>query len=61
MNAKLSATFPAMFQTLDDVKGSVDLSSFRERFAGKDKDLAQAFDGMCSRLVKVVFEEATLR
>lgn len=61
MNAKLSATFPAMFQTLDDVKGAVNLTSFRERFAGNDKDLGEAFDGMSARLIKVVFEEATLR
>jgi len=61
MNAKLSATFPAMFQTLDDVKDAVDLSAFRQRFAGNDKDLAAAFDATAARLVKVVFEEATLR
>ena len=61
MNAKLSATFPAMFQTLDDVKGAIDLSPFRERFAGNDKDLTAGFDNMAGRLIKVVFEEATLR
>ena len=61
MDAKLSATFPAMFQKLDDVKDSVDLSSFRARFAGNDKDLGREFDGMSSLLIKVVFEEATLQ
>ena len=61
LNAKLSQTFPAMFQSLDGVKGAVDLSPFRERFAGKDKDLAAAFDAMTARLIKVAFEEATLR
>ena len=50
-----------MFQTLDDVKGAVDLSSFRERFAGSDKDLAAAFDDMAAKLVKVAYEEDTLR
>jgi len=61
MDAKLQNSFPAMFQTLDDVKGAVDLSSFRERFAGSDKDLAAAFDDMAAKLVKVAFEEDTLR
>jgi hypothetical protein len=50
-----------MFQTLDGVKGAVDLTSFKQRFAGNDKDLSPAFDEMASNLVKVVFEEASLR
>ena len=61
MNAKLRDSFPAMFQTLDDVKGAVDLTSFRPRFAGNDKDLASGFDDMAVKLIKVVFEEASLR
>jgi cyclase len=61
MNEKLRQTAPAMFQTLDDVKGSVDLTPFRQRFAGNDKDLAAAFDDIAARLVKLVFEEASLR
>ncbi|MGH9746798.1 MAG: MBL fold metallo-hydrolase [Candidatus Acidiferrales bacterium] len=61
MNEKLRQTSPAMFQTLDDVKGGVDLTPFRQRFAGNDKDLGDAFDDAASHLVKVVFEEATLR
>jgi cyclase len=61
MNGKLKDSFPAMFQTLDDVKGAVDLTPFRQRFAGTDKDLGAAFDDMAASLVKVVFEEASLR
>ena len=61
MNVKLAQTAPAMFHTLDDVKGSVDLSSFRQRFAGNDKDLGEAFDDVSRRLVKLVFLEASLR
>jgi len=61
MNEKLRQTAPAMFQTLDDVKGSVDLTPFRKRFAGNDADLAAAFDEVSARLVKLVFEEARLR
>ena len=60
MNAELKRTGPAMFQTLDGVKGAVDLTSFKQRFAGNDKDLSPAFDDMASNLVKVVFEEASL-
>jgi glyoxylase-like metal-dependent hydrolase (beta-lactamase superfamily II) len=61
MNAELKRTGPAMFQTLDGAKGAVDLTSFKQRFAGNDKDLSPAFDDMASNLVKVVFEEASLR
>jgi len=61
MNAKLRDTRPAMFQTLDDVKGAVDLTPFRKRFAGTDPDLVESFDAMTTDLVKLVFEEASLR
>jgi glyoxylase-like metal-dependent hydrolase (beta-lactamase superfamily II) len=61
MNVKLGQTGPAMFQTLDEVKGSVDLSAFRARFVGNDKDLGDEFDDASAHLVKVVFEEASLR
>jgi glyoxylase-like metal-dependent hydrolase (beta-lactamase superfamily II) len=61
MNEKLRQTAPAMFQTVDDVKGSVDLTAFRQRFAGNDKELGAAFDDVAARLVKLVFEEARLR
>jgi cyclase len=61
MNEKLRQTAPAMFQTLDDVKGGVDLSPFRQRFAGDDKELGAAFDDVAARLVKLVFAEARLR
>jgi hypothetical protein len=50
-----------MFRTLDEVKGAVDLTQFRQRFAGNDKNLATAFDDMTTNLVKVTFEEASLR
>jgi glyoxylase-like metal-dependent hydrolase (beta-lactamase superfamily II) len=61
MNEKLRQTGPALMQNLDDVKSGVDLTAFRERFAGTDKDLSAAFDDEASRLVKLVFEEASLR
>ena len=47
--------------TLDDVKGSVDLTAFREKFAGDDKDLQAQFDDMASHLVKIAFTEAAQR
>lgn len=49
------------FHSLDEVKGSVDLTQFRARFAGEDKDLQAEFDDMTSHLVKLVFSEAALR
>ena len=61
MDEKLRQTAPAMFHTLDDVKGSIDLSAFRQRFAGNDKELGEAFDDVSARLVKIVFLEASLR
>jgi len=61
MNARLAQTRPAMFTKFDDVKGAVDLTSFRSRFAGTSKGVAEAFDEMTSELVKLVFAEARLR
>ena len=61
MNEQLRKTRPAMFQTLDEVKKGVDLSSFRQRFVGSDQALFPVFDEMASNLVKVTFEEASLR
>jgi cyclase len=61
MDAKLQQTGPAMFQTLEGVKSGVDLTPFRQRFAGSDKDRGAAFDDMTTNLTKVVFEQATLR
>lgn len=61
MNAKLAQTAPAMFLTIDDVKGSIDLAAFQQRFVGNDKDLIAAYNEMTANLVKVLFEEASLR
>jgi glyoxylase-like metal-dependent hydrolase (beta-lactamase superfamily II) len=61
MNEALRKAGPAMSRTLDDVKGKVDLTSLRERFAGSDPDLGAAFDGAAAELVKLVFKEASLR
>lgn len=61
MNVKLGQTRPAMFQTLEEVKDSVDLSGFRQRFAGDDRDLGFAFDDAAAHLIKLVFLEASLQ
>jgi hypothetical protein len=47
--------------TLDEVKGSVDMTPFRQRFAGNDKDLQAQFDEMAGELVKIAFSEAAQR
>ena len=49
------------FHSLDEVKSSVDLTPFRAKFAGDDKDLQEEFDDMAAHLVKIVFNEAALR
>jgi cyclase len=49
------------FHSVDDVKGSVDLTPFRQKFAGDDKDLQAEFDDMAAHLVKIVFSEAAQR
>ncbi len=61
VDAKLAQLGPAMFQTLDEVTPSVDLSSFQQRFAGTDKDQIAAFNDMTNHLLRVVFQEASLR
>jgi len=61
MNAKLMQLGPAMSRTIDEVQGSIDLSAFRERFIGKDSALEPDWDEFTHRLIKTVFEEASLR
>jgi cyclase len=61
MNEKLAQTAPAMFQRVEDLRASIDLTSFRKRFAGDNPDLASAFDQISAMLVKLVFDEARLR
>src|SRR5215475_8901223 len=61
LNAKLMQTGPAMSRTLDDVKGSVDLKPFRERFIGNDESLAPEWDEFTNGVIKILFEEASLR
>lgn len=47
--------------SVDDVKGSVDLTPFKAKFAGDDKDLQAEFDDMTVHLVKIAFTEAAQR
>jgi hypothetical protein len=47
--------------TVNDIKGSVDLTPFRTKFAGDDKDLQAEFDDMTEHLVKITFSEAAQR
>lgn len=61
MNQKLRQTRPALAHTLDEVKSAVDLSSFRQCFAGNDQELGEEFDNEASHLIKLVFEESSLR
>jgi cyclase len=49
------------FHTLDEIKSSIDLTPFRAKFAGNDKDLQAAFDDMTGNLMKVAYNEAAQR
>jgi cyclase len=51
----------AGFHSLDEVKSGVDLTPFRQKFAGDDKDIGAAFDDLSNHLVKIAFNEAALR
>jgi hypothetical protein len=42
---------------LADVRNGVDLSPFRVRFAGTDKDQLEFFDGASEALIKVAYDE----
>jgi len=48
-------------RSLDDVKSSIDLTAFRQRFAGNDQGLQKQFDDMTGALVKTTFTEAAQR
>lgn len=61
MRARIRQIGHPGFHSLDEVKGSVDLTPFRAKFAGDDKDLQAEFDDMTDHLVKIVFNEAALR
>jgi hypothetical protein len=60
-NAQLTKIGPAMAHTVDQVRGGVDLSAFRQRFAGNDTRLAASLDRESRNLVDLVFREASLR
>jgi cyclase len=47
--------------TVNDIKGSFDLTPFRIKFAGDDKDLQAEFDDMTEHLMKITFSEAAQR
>ena len=61
MNAKLTQAGPAMGRTLDEVKASVDLSAYKEKFTRGDASLDEDWDDFTSGLIKTMFEEASLR
>ena len=57
----VKTTGPAMFRTVNDYKSLVDLSPFKQRFAGNDKDLGAGFDRAAATVLALVFREASLR
>jgi glyoxylase-like metal-dependent hydrolase (beta-lactamase superfamily II) len=61
LNARIRQIGHPGFHTVDDVRVSIDLTPFRQKFAGDDKDLQAEFDDMTGHLVKIAFNEAALR
>jgi glyoxylase-like metal-dependent hydrolase (beta-lactamase superfamily II) len=61
VRARISQLGHPAGHTLDEIKGSVDLTPFRVKFAGDDKNLQAEFDEMAAHLVKTTFSEASQR
>jgi hypothetical protein len=61
VRAQIRKLGPPAFHSLDQIKSGVDLTPFRQKFAGNDKDIATAFDEIAGNLVKIAFNEAALR
>jgi cyclase len=61
MRARIRQIGHPGFHSLNEVKDAVDLTPFRAKFAGDDKDRQAEFDDMTVHLVKLVFNEAALR
>jgi glyoxylase-like metal-dependent hydrolase (beta-lactamase superfamily II) len=59
MNARFRAE--GLFTGFDKIKVGIDLTAFRSKFAGNDKEISDAFDEMAPVLVRLVFKEATLQ
>ena len=60
VEAKLTSDGPPMAMSLEEMRRFVDLTSFRERFAHTDEERAR-FDYISASLVKLLFDEASLR
>ena len=61
VNARIHVIGPAEFQEVDAVLPQVNLSAFRQRFAGESPEAAKQFDEVATQVVKLVFKEAALR
>jgi cyclase len=61
MHAQMRRIGPLAFHHLEEVKGSVDLTPFRQKFADDDKDIQAEFDDMAAHLLTIAFNEAALR
>jgi cyclase len=61
MNDALGKSGHGKFSSLDEIKGKIDLTPFRQRFAGTDKGLAAQFDNEAAALITIVYQEVSLR
>jgi cyclase len=60
VRARISQLGNPGFYPVDDVKGAVDLTPFRAKFAGDNKDLQAEFDDLAPHLVELVFKSESL-
>jgi glyoxylase-like metal-dependent hydrolase (beta-lactamase superfamily II) len=60
VRARISQLGNPGFYPVDDVKGAVDLTSFRTKFAGDNKDLQAEFDDLTPHLVELIFKEESV-
>ena len=49
------------FYSVEKIKSGIDLSPFKPKFAGDDKDIGAQFDTMAEHLVNLSFKEAAIR
>jgi cyclase len=61
MNDALGKSGHGKFSSLDEIKGKIDLTPFRQRFAGTDKALSAEFDNESAALINIVYQEVFLR
>jgi cyclase len=61
VNDALGKSGHGKFASFDEIKGSLDLTPFRQRFAGNNKELGAEFDNEAAALLGLTYQEISLR